>query len=337
MNYWRNFSIKKIPLLIVSLAGFSPLLAQAACTFSSGGSGDSEVINFGNIAVQRDAPIGSVVASTASSSAFSGRGDFIKCTTAGVPFTARWAALGTTPINYNGEQLFNVGIAGLAMRVVTSPIYGSGAFPRDRPNYRGCTASVPYTWSAFCGTSWGGISLQLVKIANVTGSGALAMPGTINASIMNFEQVYTYRVGTASSVSTVACSITNTSINVPMGSVSKRVFSGVGSTSNEQSFNIPLNCDASTKVNVTLDGIRDVSGVAGVLALDSSSSSVASGVGVQLLHNNAPATLGTPIAVGTVASSGAYSVPLTARYYQTAATIIEGQANSTATFTMTYN
>lgn len=136
----------------------------------------------------------------------------------------------------------------------------------------------------------------------------------------------------------VACSVTNTAIQVPMGNVRPNEFSGPGSSAGEKDFNVPLNCDAGTRVNITLEGTADSSGVAGVLALNpSSTATVAKGVGLQLLRSNAPVRLGTPIAVGTVASAGPYTIPLVARYYQTAPTIVGGQANSTATFTMTYN
>lgn len=138
-------------------------------------------------------------------------------------------------------------------------------------------------------------------------------------------------------VQPVACSVSDTSIIVPMGRVSQVQFAGVGSTAGEQSFTIPLDCDAGTKVNVTLDGSQDSSGATGVLALDSSSDTVASGVGLQLLHKSQAVTLGKPIALGAVVSDGVYSIPLVARYYQTRAIVTAGQANSTATFTLTYN
>ncbi|CDF92583.1 Fimbrial adhesin [Pseudomonas sp. SHC52] len=88
---------------------------------------------------------------------------------------------------------------------------------------------------------------------------------------------------------------------------------------------------------MTLDGTRHSSGVTGVLALNSASTTVATGLGLQLLYKNTAVALGTPIAVGTTTSSGAYNIDLTARYYQTGAKVTAGQANSTATFTMTYN
>jgi type 1 fimbria pilin len=123
-----------------------------------------------------------------------------------------------------------------------------------------------------------------------------------------------------------------------MDKVSTKDFTGVGATASPKTVTIPLNCNAGTKVSVTLDGTRHSSGIAGVLALDSSgSTSVATGLGLQLLYNNTAVTLGSATSVGATTSNGTYNVGLTARYYQTAATVTAGQANSTATFTMTYN
>ncbi|BFO08947.1 hypothetical protein GGER_14570 [Serratia rubidaea] len=63
----------------------------------------------------------------------------------------------------------------------------------------------------------------------------------------------------------------------------------------------------------------------------------ASGVGIQLLHNNTPVKFGTLLPVANTVVSGPITIPLVARYYQTASAITAGQANGTATFTMTYN
>ncbi|MDY7536300.1 fimbrial protein [Pseudomonas sp. Bout1] len=169
--------------------------------------------------------------------------------------------------------------------------------------------------------------------------GAGTIPIGIESRASIASQFYTANVSLTgtNTIVPVACSVTNTSIPVPMGDIPRTSFTGVGSSSPEKSFSIPLNCDATTRVNVTLDGTRHSSGIAGLLALDpSASDTVASGVGLQLLFKSAPVSLGSPIAVGTVASDGAYSVPFTARYYQTGATVGGGKANSTATFTMTY-
>jgi major type 1 subunit fimbrin (pilin) len=75
-----------------------------------------------------------------------------------------------------------------------------------------------------------------------------------------------------------------------------------------------------------------------VVALDASSS--ATGVGVQLLDGTGtqpfPLQTWTTFTGYDAATGGDYTIPLNARYYQTAATVTTGMANSSMTFTMQY-
>jgi type 1 fimbria pilin len=138
-------------------------------------------------------------------------------------------------------------------------------------------------------------------------------------------------------VNVTSCTVNNATIAVPLGNVQKSDFTGIGSTAAETAYNISLNCSIGTPVKLTLDGTANSSNTTGILALTSAGTAgVASGLGVQLLYNSNPVTLGSILTVGTTTSAGAYSIPLTARYYQTASTVTAGTANSTATFTLTY-
>ncbi|MBK5413468.1 fimbrial protein [Pseudomonas sp. TH31] len=189
------------------------------------------------------------------------------------------------------------------------------------------------------GTSVFTDTFELIKLGDITS--AVSPSWVLDYAYRGQNNVDRGRLysntASARNMQIVACSVTNTSIPIDMGRAKISEFSGVSSTARERSVIIPLDCDANTRVNITLDGTPHSSGAAGVLALNPSpTQTVASGVGVQLLHNGAPVTFRTPIAAGTAVIDGAYSIPLTARYYQTADPITEGQANSTATFTMSY-
>lgn len=73
-----------------------------------------------------------------------------------------------------------------------------------------------------------------------------------------------------------------------------------------------------------------------VLALTGQGSeTVADGVGVQLLYNNAPVQLNNRLMLKQ-SSDGTESLPITARYYQTKPVVKAGEANATATLDMTY-
>lgn len=136
-------------------------------------------------------------------------------------------------------------------------------------------------------------------------------------------------------VNAVACSILQTTIPVPLGTFEKRAMGGVGSTTDDVPFSIPLECDANTRVNITLQGQADSSGLPGLLALNNVEN-VATGLGVQILQNDAPVTLNTMTFINTATVAGPFNIDYKARYYKTAANVTPGPANATATFTMTY-
>jgi len=142
------------------------------------------------------------------------------------------------------------------------------------------------------------------------------------------------------------CSVaSNVNQVVPLGSYSTSKSSGlgagIGQTSDAVPFNIQLNCESllsgTFDVLMQFDGDA-VSGLSdlGVLSLNSSSS--ASGVGVQILNENQqPIALTAPFNVAAYPLSTALvSVPLYARYYQTAETVSPGSANAVATYTLSY-
>lgn len=137
-----------------------------------------------------------------------------------------------------------------------------------------------------------------------------------------------------------ACAVTNTAINVPLGDIKRTTFTGIGSSSTAQNFSIPLSCVKSTKVSVSIapGASGAYNATTGVINIDPATSGVkATGVGIQILYNNAAMPLNTVKSVGSVTAAGTFNVPLSARYYQTASTVTAGSANGTATFVMTYN
>lgn len=326
-----------IALMVVSKG------ALATCAYMDGRFNPNDVvnINLGTVVVQRDTPVGTVVA-TVNDSTLGGRNSFIQCTYE--RFTTQWAAgsAAFTPVSYGGQTLYQSGIPGLAYRVVTAGAgstagrYGTGALPRSLSTVA-CVSSGG-NWYRLCGGSWGNYRLQLVKIAATTGSGPLTTGSITQALVAGETNVMNYSI-TSGSVQTVACSVTNTNITVTMGKAKNTDFSGAGSTSGAANFAIKLNCDASTNVNLTLNpgsaGAADAT--RGVLNLDNAAADTsASGVGVQLLYNSAPVVPGRLMRIATTVTNGNYDIPLQARYFQTGPKVTPGKADANATFTMTY-
>ncbi|TQI77975.1 type 1 fimbria pilin [Serratia fonticola] len=141
----------------------------------------------------------------------------------------------------------------------------------------------------------------------------------------------------AFTVNVQGCSVSTKNVSVPMGTVHRSKFRGVGSTAGHGEGNIALQCDAAVAPTVTFSGAHDPETSAEVLALNNlGDANVASGVGIQMLYKNTPITLDSPIALGKLSGPMAVNIPFSARYYQTASTIKGGDANATAYFTINY-
>lgn len=298
--------------------------AQATCEFASGASQLAWFINVGNVTVQRDAPVGTIIYQRDLNSAQIGK-TILSCTGTFTPqlYIMRMGSAVTVP---GQNYVYSTNLPGVGVKVTS---------------YNGNPFTVPQN-------SWDFVApyilpnvykFYLIKTGDI--SGGTLWTGRLFEWTTNKTSGGTLTVGygnfSGGTVNTVACSVTNTSIVVPMGNVSRNTFSSVGHQSDPVPFFVGLNCDSGTRVNITLDATADSSGTPGVVALTSAGSAgVASGVGVQLTYSGTPVTFGTPIPIVT-STGGALNIPLIARYYQTLTKVTAGIANAQATFTMTYN
>lgn len=182
-------------------------------------------------------------------------------------------------------------------------------------------------------------SIQLYKTGDI-GSGTLS--GKIGALIAYHNanpprwatEIPIYITGT---ITKATCSLTNTSISVPLGDISATNFSSIGATFSEKKFNVDLNCDPEIKVSVSLSGTQSTETTdTSVLALTGAGQSgVVSGLGVQILSDGTLLKRGTNLLVKTVAG-GKESLQFSARYYQTKKDVTVGKANTAATLNFTY-
>ena len=292
------------------------------------------VISFsGSVQVSPSAAIGSAIATgqtttTITDIAQGGSANnfvFAENAVSGVTYTANGA--GVHPTNIAG-----VGIA----------VWGDKSIPKSNESFliqRPNGGLVTDTYNVY---------YALVKTANVTSSGTVTsivfkqlIQTCFNDPSMHMDLTnITLSVTGGPSVSLKACTVNNPAINVPLGTTTSSAFTGIGSTANTQTFNVSLTCSqvASAKITLSPGSSGAFNAANGVINLDpSTTGTAATGVGIQLLYNNAVAPLNSAISVGSVAAAGSLTVPLSARYYQTASTVTGGVANGTATFTMTYN
>ncbi|WP_218657203.1 fimbrial protein, partial [Acinetobacter baumannii] len=138
---------------------------------------------------------------------------------------------------------------------------------------------------------------------------------------------------------------------VQLPTVTKAGFKGVGSTQGEQTFDMNILCNGGINptgyeeknlISLTYDFTQDGTNNQ-VLANTAPTSEKANGVGVQLLWNyqnkNQVIKKGDKLALGTLSSNQTlqYNVPMTARYYQTAANVTPGKVRAMATVTIEYD
>ncbi|MEX1843610.1 fimbrial protein [Enterobacter cloacae] len=330
-----------VSLFILALLFFAAP-ARATCSVKTAATSISPP----NITLQRDTPVGAQIGSEI----LGAQTQFFNCDTGLTSPTYVWGikSMGTYVTTIAQRRVYSTNIAGIGYAVgfvdandckLSAYIDGTNSFNAG-PDHR-----------AVCNTSWGWaknviptgqIKLTFYKTATTTGSGTVNSAQIVTPVMQDngswIGGTYPSPVTMNSfTVTTTACSVTNAAVKVPLGNVLSTAFTGTGTTAAEKNFTIDLDCDASTRVNLTLEGAKDSSGAAGVLALtQETSGTTASGVGVQVLYNNTPVTFGSMFNVGTATAKGAYTIPLTARYYQTADKVAGGQANSLATFTITY-
>lgn len=239
-------------------------------------------------------------------------------------------------LTYHGAPIYQTNLSGIGLAVWGDTYTGGPVVLLSNSTSAGLHAGTLHfaliktaanVSTGMVTTNWGNNeSLQCVNTSGTT----VKSPDHASNSIA-FTNV---------TITTPACYVSNTLISVPLGDVKRTTFNGVGSTSPAQSFTVPLVCSRATKVSMTLSpgasGAYNASN--GIINLDTpASGKKATGVGIQLLYSNAAKALNTAFSVGSATAAGTFNVPLSARYYQTATAVTAGQANGTATFTMTYN
>lgn len=195
------------------------------------------------------------------------------------------------------------------------------------------------------------VPYEIVKTSSSMAASTL-LPNYVNAfNVGSYVtgsdlKFYFTNVKKAIKVKDETCSVAS-DINqtVSLGSYTASKSSGLGSaigqTSAMMPFSITLNCEALLSgrfdVMMQFDG-NAASGLsdAGVLAL--STSSTASGLGVQILNENQqPVALASPFNVTSYPLAAALiNVPLYARYYQIADTVNPGSANAVAQYIISY-
>lgn len=319
------YSVKKYrpygQFIFLALLWLCSLRVEADCKVD-GSSGFNPVPPFNiqqpAVTVQRDAPVGTVISRFITN----GSGDMDLCIGPGT--ITYEMSMFNTPSSITNYYNTNVPGVGLSLQFVTTDFYFSKVRQYSFPIP---TKIVVYP-----------LEVTLIKTGDITsgviGSGLLA-------TAHGDDNVQSLTVNYAGNKMTqLACAITTPNLTFPIGDISASAFGNTVGTipSGAQSTqNLGLDCDADANINVMLQGMQnpDVS-TDSVLALTGQGNAdVAKGVGVQLLYNGAPLALNNRIVLKQSAG-GQETFPITARYYQTQASVSTGKANASATLDLTY-
>ncbi|KMJ43327.1 hypothetical protein AB204_20315 [Xenorhabdus khoisanae] len=309
-------------------------LADYDCQYSAGFVPRTTQVSFGTmITVPRSHPIGTTIKEIRLDQVDE-KGNIALCN----PHTpTTWEEPDLAPANYNHDAIYESGVQGVGIRINTwAPDYGIGWLPRTATY----PATCPPPWqfqgkNQYCGKSWGYITVQLIKIAPTTGSGAVKSVKLTRAKLGHNILVHTFNLSNTY-IMTKGCSLSQKIISVNMGDIKKSDFRGINSTVGMRGFDITIDCDADVNVTLTLDGTSASWNNRNIWALDHGDNVTAKGVGLQILYQNHLVSMRNPVVSGSSQSGGKITIPLHARYIQTESAITPGKADATATITLTY-
>ena len=307
-------------LMVLLFSGYT----NAVCVT---GTKNLSTITAGDMIVQRDAPIGTIIGSFRTTQI---QQIMANCYTSGT----RWAyfdymgAVAVSPGLYQ-TNLPGVGVylelADTHARSFLNPVSTATI------GLEATTKSVVWVWPG------GDSNLVFVKTGDIT-SGIL-QPGVVMHHITDDGGTIRQIDFAGGSVTQVACSIRTPNMVFPLGDVPVSTFGNtVGFVPNVSSTqNLGLDCDAGANINVALNATQNPdSADPSVLALNNQGGTdTADGVGVQLLYNDMPLVLNDRIVLNNTAG-GVETFPLKARYIQTKTAVTAGDASTSATLQLTY-
>lgn len=313
----RYFSVK---IIILMLSGFFCQSLWASCTYVSL---YSRNIDLGNNIVQRDLPVGGVIA-TLQAGETTGNLEYCGVGGGNTYYAFTYPGSSSTSIS----NVYSTNIPGVGILISSS-----GGLAYTQP------ANILVV-SANMNIAMNGGSPRTIKIVK-TGpiTSGIFQTGMLAKNYGDDGRDFMEFFVTGGQVTQVACSITTQKVDVPLDPVLQGSFAGVNTTQGDKPFTIGLQCDAGARINASLSFTQntDTSNNSVINLTGAGSAGVATGVGIQLLYGSTILRNNTNVVLKT--SSGGQEFPagaFTARYFQTKSTVTTGDANATATLNLTY-
>ncbi|AWH52239.1 fimbrial protein [Stenotrophomonas sp. ESTM1D_MKCIP4_1] len=336
--------IRRGTLVMALLAAGMGLSGQAlaACAINVSGYVAQDVeMDMGQVVILPSTPVGGVIKQL--SVPIRQRDSVGRCTGGGRLIGIYSNAAQQNPTSF--ANVYQTGVAGVGIRLYRD----SGEIQTYYPH------SINYSGNTTVSIVGGMFRIELIKTAAQTGSGTIAPNGRFTNYYFDGNgpgrPVLTSSFkGSGTTVVSPTCEVDAGSRNivVDFGSVPNATFTGVGSRAVDRDFGITLRCQGSnvaqyqSTIGIQLDATAASGNQPGTLAITSGSNS-ATRIGIQIVRRNGSSeqniSFGDSLMLGdTVTGTSSMTLPLRARYIQTqAGTVGPGEANGTATFTITYN
>lgn len=327
-QYYRQFLYL---LFILMLLPVHRVMAFDDCYFKSGGTVTASISPPATISVKRNAAPGTVIFD----SQWVSGGD------------ARVACRGTntTTLGYSsytgltayGQDVYEGTNPSIGTRVYYSRIGDFSdavavGYPRDSSSFY---AGSPILYNDYTPTS--AFRLQLVVVGPIQ-AGGIGFTNPVVYTTYGSLQPNRLTVSPTTIIPlSLSCQLNTPIVSVPLGNVYATALTQVGPTSISKDFSVALSCENEAVVSVSLDGVQNPdSADNSVLALtNQGQAGVASGLGVQILKNSTPLSIGEQKVIVNSASASEV-IQFDARYYQTKPKVMPGSANATVLLNLTY-
>ena len=326
-------SLSKRLTLFIGLLVLGTTSAWAACTRGPAPTVQLDMA-IGRVVVNPDLAVGSVIA-TQNWTMPAGTGVNYRCSGTTV-FKASIVATGVTDL---GNKVYSTNVPGIGLR-----------FSRG-----GSTVNIVYPGSF---TTGGGnfslegsrFTLEVIKTASVTGSGTLAAGKytSYDWEYGNNPILVTFLSANAITVVSPSCTVlSGKNMNVDVGTIKRSDLNGVGTYAGGKNFNIELQCSGGLSASGYANIEASFSGTLatgttvtrGALLNEKAGSSIAKGIGIQVLKSGVPVEFNKKYNIGTLNNQETryITLPFFARFYQYAAATSTGEVESHMIFNLTYD
>lgn len=329
----RNVISYALFLLTVCWASFSDASVSCSARYAT-----SITIDLGDITVPADLPVGGDITGDQSYS----QNMIAQCEGDGPSYVTLYSDLPGDTV-YGGRSTFKTNIPGVGIQMGGST-NGVSAWITNGNTQQQIWEFTLHLFTIPIENYSFGPKFKLVKISDDIASGTLS--GKANHVVVSGSaSSTTYTVNLAGTINATpphvpGCTVDTASASASLGTHSPDEFSGPGSTTSFTKLNIPLTCESGAPITARVDATQDASGDSSVIQLTQGDES-ASGVGVQLYWANLNNTENVPVVFGKdefvyASGGGAENLQFEARYYQTQNAILPGNANASATVTLSY-